>query len=131
MLDLGAGLGELLFGGGGSGLLALGLLADGPGELPDGAELVLEVGDCGAGFAKLAACGVGGVLEVGGCYSCNGELVRELLEAVRLLADNEGKGGGGALLALDAGLCGLRAERLDGCLSNVDAASELCADEGA
>jgi hypothetical protein len=121
VLDLGAGQLELRFGGGGSGLLALGLLANGSCKL-------LEAVDVGPCLAELAACVVGGVLEVGGCYSCKGQLVRELLEAVGLLADDEGKGGGGALLALDAGLCGLRAER---CLSNVDAATKLDAHEGA
>ena len=88
MLDLGACLLELRFGGGGSGLLALGLLANGSCELPDGAELVLEVGAvCGLGFLLDLA----NVLEVADCGAGLAELEGEALDVGLMLADDEGE----------------------------------------
>ena len=119
MLDLGAGLGELLFGGGGSGLLALGLLADGAGELPDGAELVLEVGN---------GCGLGGgfhladVLEVADCGAGLAELEGEALDNRERLSK---------LVLVLGRTRGVRSGRQGRRLADIDTSAELGTNEGA
>ena len=120
MLDLGACLLELRFGGGGAGLLALGVLADRLCELPDGAELVLEVcAVCGLGFLLDLA----NALEVADCGAGLAELEGEALDNRERLGKLE--------LVLGCRTRGVRSGRQGRRLADIDTSAELGTDEGA
>ena len=119
MLDLGACLLELRFGGGGSGLLALGVLADRLCELPDGAELVLEVcAVCGLGFLLDLA----NALEVADCGAGLAELEGEALDNRERLSK---------LVLVLGRTRGVRSGRRGRRLADIDTSAELGTNEGA